>query len=49
MANIRSLKQDEIDEAKMVFQNSIEHHKVYIQEHNGGIMTWNFQTRRAKV
>ncbi len=46
MANIRSLRQDEIDEAKKVFQNSIEYQKVYIQEHDGGVMTWNFQDRR---
>jgi hypothetical protein len=46
MANIRLLRQDEIDEAKRVFQNSIEYQKVYIQEHDGGVMTWNFQDRR---
>lgn len=46
MANIRLLRQDEINEAKKVFGNTIDYTVVYIQEHDGGAQTWNFQDRR---
>lgn len=42
MANIRSLRQDEIDEAKKVFKNSIEYQKVFIQEYGEGAMTYAY-------
>ena len=42
MANIRNLRQDEIDEAKKVFKNSIEYQKVFIQEYGDGAMTFAY-------
>ena len=42
MATSRNLKQDEVNEAKKVFKNSIEYQKVYIQEHDGGVMVFAY-------
>lgn len=42
MANLRALRQDEINEARKVFKNTIEYGKVFIQQHDGGAMTWAF-------
>jgi len=42
MANIRKLHQDEIDEAKKVFKNTINYQIVFIQEHDGGAMTYTY-------
>jgi len=42
MANIRALRQDEIDEARKVFKNTIEYQKVFIQEYGDGAMTFAY-------
>lgn len=42
MANIRKLRQNEIDEAKKVFKNSIDYQKVFIQEYGDGAMTYAY-------
>jgi Putative peptidoglycan binding domain len=42
MANIRNLRQDEIDEARKVFKSSIDYQKVFIQEYGDGAMTYAY-------
>lgn len=42
MSTLRNLRSDEISEAKKVFRETIQYNKVFIQQHNGGAMTYAY-------
>ena len=47
MSNIRKLRQDEINEARKVFGDTINYQSVYIQEYGEGAMTWVYTDERS--